>query len=352
MPRYHPPLRVVQWGTGAVGKYCIKSTIENPDLVQVGALVYSESKNGKDVGEIAHLPPIGVTATTDKQAIYALDADIVLYTPLVVNLDDICDILASGKNLITPSGYVYLKDQPVLDRINAACAEGESTMWASGIHPGYSGDRLVLTLSALCHRIEKITVYELVSMADMTESPDLIFGYLGFGMSAEEAATRPPALLGTMSTIFKESMQMVAAGLGFEIDSFRTSHEYALTLEDSYTTPGLIKKGHVGGQHFNYEALVGDRTVIEFKTYWRMAEKLTPAWNQPMTGLTYIVEIEGEPGVRCVLEPVGERPAELGLIFTASIVMNGIPEVCAASPGFKSTLDLPLMAAKHAVHFR
>ena len=120
-----------------------------------------------------------------------------------------------------------------------------------------------------------------------------------------------------MSTIFKELMQMVAAGLGFEIDSFRTSHEYALTTEDSYTTPGLIKKGHVGGQHFNYEALVGDRTVIEFKTYWRMADKLTPAWNQPMTGLTYIVEIEGDPGVRCVFEPVGERPAELGLIFTA-----------------------------------
>jgi hypothetical protein len=351
MPRNRPPYRIIQWGTGAVGKYCIKSTIENPDLEPVGALVYSDAKHGRDIGEIAHLPPIGVTATKDKQAIYAMEADCVLYTPLVVDLDDICDILASGKNLITPSGYVFLKDQPVLDRINAACAKGDSTMWASGIHPGYSGDRLVLMLTALCHRVDKITVYELVSMADMTESPDLIFGYLGFGMSAEEAATRPPALLATMSNIFKESMQMVAAGLGFEIERFRTSHEYALTEEDSYTTPGLIKKGHVGGQHFNYEALVGDRTVIEFKTYWRMAEKLIPAWNQPMTGLTYIVEIEGEPGVRCVLEPVGERPAELGLIFTASIVMNGIPEVCQATAGFKSTLDLPLMAAKHAVHF-
>jgi hypothetical protein len=351
MPRKNPPYRIVQWGTGAVGKYCIKSTIENPDLTLSGALVYSDAKNGKDVGEIAHMPPAGVKATTDKQAIYAMDADCVLYTPLVVNLDDICDILASGKNLITPSGYVFLKDKEVLDRINAACAKGDSTMWASGIHPGFSGDRLVLMLTALGHRIDKITVYELVSMADMTESPELIFGYLGFGMSAEEAAKRPPPLLATMSTIFKESMQMVAAGLGFEIERFRTSHEYALTTEDSHTTPGLIKKGHVGGQHFNYEALVGDRTIIEFKTYWRMADKLTPAWNQPMTGLTYIVEIEGEPGVRCVLEPVGERPAELGLIFTASIVMNAIPEVCRAGAGFKSTLDLPLMAAKHAVHF-
>ena len=155
-----------------------------------------------------------------------------------------------------------------------------------------------------------------------------------------------------MSTIFKEFMQMLAAGLGFEIQPFRTSHEYALTTEDSYTTPGLIRKGHVGGQHFNYEALVGDRTVIEFKTYWRMADKLTPGWNQPMAGLTYIIEIEGDPGVRCPFEPVGERPAELASSSPPIWSMNAIPEVCKAGVGFKSTLDLPLIVtAKRAVRF-
>jgi len=352
MAKRQAPFRVIQWGTGAVGKYCIQRTIESPHLKQVGARVFSDAKNGKDVGEIAHLAPTGVKAVMDKQAVYDADADIVLYTPLIVDIEDICAILASGKDLITPSGFVFLKDQAVLARINGACAKGGSTMYAAGIHPGFAGDRVPLVLSALCRNIRKVTVYELVSMADMTESPDLIFGYLGFNMDAETAAKTPPPLLQTMSTIFKESMQMLAAGLGFEIDSFRTSHEYALTTEDSQTVPGLIPKGHVGGQHFNYEALVGDRTVIEFKTYWRMADKLTPAWDQPMKGLTYVVEIDGDPGVRCVFEPVGERPAELGLIWTAALVMNAIPEVCEAPPGFKTTLDLPLIAAKSAVHFK
>jgi hypothetical protein len=350
MPNREPPYRVIQWGTGAVGKYCIQRTLEMPHLRQVGARVFSDAKDGQDVGTIAHGQPTGVKAVKSKEAIYAMPADIVLYTPLVVDLDDICAILASGKNLITPSGFVYLKDKVVLDRINAACAVGGSSMYAAGIHPGFAGDRMPLMLSALCRRIDKVTVYELVSMADMTESPDLIFGYLGFNMDAKTAATTTPPLLETMSRIFKESMQMLAAGLGFEIDSFRTSHEYALTTEDSPTVPGLIKKGYVGGQHFNYEALVGERTVIEFKTYWRMAEKLEPAWDQPMKGLTYIIEIDGDPGVRCVFEPVGERPAELGLIWTAALVMNAIPEVCRADPGFKTTLDLPLIAAKTAVH--
>jgi 2,4-diaminopentanoate dehydrogenase len=348
MPRNQPPYRVVVWGTGAVGKYCVEQTLARPDLELAGARVYSDAKNGKDIGEIIEHGPLGIKAVIDKQSIYDLDADIVLYTPLLADLDDMCDILASGKNLITPAGYVYLEDEAVLGRINEACAKGGSSMYAAGIHPGFAGDRVPLIMSALTGEINKITVYELASMADMTESPDLIFGYLGFNMDAETAAKSAPAHLGLMSKIFKESMQMIAAGLGIKIESFRTRHEYALTLEDSQTVPGLIKKGHVGGQHFNYEALIGDRTVIEFKTYWRMAEKLEPAWNYPMKGLTYIVEIEGNPGVRCEFEPIGERPAELGLIWTASLVMNAIPEVCQAKTGFRTTLDLPIVAAKFA----
>ena len=126
MAKRQAPFRVIQWGTGAVGKYCIQRTIESPHLKQVGARVFSDAKNGKDVGEIAHLKPTGVKAVMDKQAVYDADADIVLYTPLIVDLDDICAILASGKDLITPSGFVFLKDQAVLDRINAACAKGNS----------------------------------------------------------------------------------------------------------------------------------------------------------------------------------------------------------------------------------
>ena len=68
MAKRQPPYRVIQWGTGAVGKYCIQRTIESPHLRQVGARVFSDAKNGKDVGEIAHLAPTGVKAAMDKQA--------------------------------------------------------------------------------------------------------------------------------------------------------------------------------------------------------------------------------------------------------------------------------------------
>jgi hypothetical protein len=270
--------RVIQWGTGAVGKYCIERTQKLSSLRQVGALVFSDEKDGQDVGLIAGTSPAGVKALRNKAAIYKTPADVVLYTPLIVDLDDICAILA-----------------------------------------------------------------------EISQSADLLFGYLGFNVDGVTAATTPPSMLGIMQKLFEESMHMIAAGLGFEIERFRTSHDYAVTLEDSPTTTGIINKGHVGARHFRYEAMVGERTLIDFKLYWRMAKKLDPVWDVPMDGLRYIIEIEGEPGVRCSVEPVGDKPAELGVLATANLLMNAIPEVCRASPGFKTTLDMPLITAKSAI---
>jgi hypothetical protein len=352
MPREHAPYRLIQWGTGAVGKYCLQTAHKRPDLEIVAARVYSEPKDGMDVGEIAGIGPIDAKAMIDKAAILALDADIVMYTPLVVDLDDICAILESGKNLITPSGFVYLLDGDVKDRLNAACAKGGVSMYAAGIHPGFAGDRVPLIFSALSGEIHKVTVWEIVDMAQMTESPDLIFGYLGFNMDAETAAKNEPPLLKTMSTIFQQSQQMVAAGLGIEIEEYRTRHEYALTTEDAHTTPGLIKKGHVAGQHFNYEAIIGGKTVIEFKTFWRMSTTLDRDWQTPvpMDQEYYLVDIDGQPGVRVLFQPKGHgTPAELGLEWTAALAMNAITQVCEAEQGFRTTLDLPIVTARFAV---
>ena len=346
------PIRVIQWGTGAIGKYCINTALRRPDLELVGTKVFTESKNGKDVGEIIGKEPLGVKAMIDKKEVLAIDADVVLYAPLFVDLDDMCDILASGKDLITPSGFFFLvQGTERRKRIDDACAKGSATLFASGIHPGFSGDRQVLLLSALCSQITKITVYELVSMATMSESPDMVHA-LGFDMDEETAKNTPPHLLETMSKIFIEGMQTIATGLGWKIDEYKTRHEFALTLEDSPTSAGVIKAGRVGGQHFNYQSLVGGKVIIDYRTYWRMADKLDKKWDYPMTGLNYVVEIEGSPGVRSEIHPLGKVPAEDGLEWTAALVTNAIGPVVAASAGFKTVLDMPLLTAAHAVEPR
>ena len=64
-------IRVVQWATGGVGKAAIEGVLAHPDLELVGAWVHSDSKHGKDVGELVGLDPIGVVATTSAAEILA-----------------------------------------------------------------------------------------------------------------------------------------------------------------------------------------------------------------------------------------------------------------------------------------
>jgi hypothetical protein len=46
---------------------------------------------------------------------------------------------------------------------------------------------------------------------------------------------------------------------------------------------------------------------------------------------------------------VGENP-EIGLIPPAEHCVNAIPYVCAAEPGIKTYLDLPLLAGRAKAH--
>src|SRR6204780_4936504 len=100
-------LRVVQWATGSGGVAAIKGVLEHPELELAGCWVHSEAKGGKDVGEIIGTPPVGVTATNSLDDILALDADAVIYAPLLPNADEVAALLRSSKNVVTPVGWVY-----------------------------------------------------------------------------------------------------------------------------------------------------------------------------------------------------------------------------------------------------
>src|ERR1700753_3771342 len=100
-------LRVIQWATGSVGTAAIKGVLDHPELELVGCWVHSEAKSGKDDGEIIGTSPLGVTATNNIDDVLALDADAVIYAPLLPNVDEVAALLRSGKNVVTPLGWFY-----------------------------------------------------------------------------------------------------------------------------------------------------------------------------------------------------------------------------------------------------
>ena len=78
-------LRVVQWTTGNVGKRSVRAIHAHPDLDLVGCFAWSDDKVGIDVGELCGIDTIGIAATNDAEALFALEPDIVVYNPMWPN---------------------------------------------------------------------------------------------------------------------------------------------------------------------------------------------------------------------------------------------------------------------------
>ena len=163
MGRRTEPYRVIQWATGSIGQIAIRHFASDPAYELVGAYVTSGAKHGRDAGEIAGITPLGVACTTSKEEILALDADAVNYAPLYRDIDDMCAILRSGKNIVTPIGFAYpaARDPDETARLEDACHEGGTSLHGAGIHPGFVGDLFTITASRLMTRIEKVTVTEI-----------------------------------------------------------------------------------------------------------------------------------------------------------------------------------------------
>jgi hypothetical protein len=342
------PYRVIQWATGHVGKVSIRHFVENPTYDLVGVLVTNPKKVGKDAGDIARMGPIGVIATDDVEAILALDADCVHYAPLVLDLDMVCRLLRSGKNVVSPLGPFYptARYQADLDRIEAACQDGGTSFHGSGIHPGFAGDLLPLTLARLMNRIDRIHLYEVI---DHLANPSNYIEFFGFGRDPADLLANP-GRSPDAPYIFAQSMAMVVEGLGLRIDDITATLDLATARTDIPYPRGVIRAGTVAGQHYEWSAWANGAPLITYHCFWTLGDDIEPRWDCGDSG--YRVVIEGDPPMEVTLKspvgPDGARPY-LGLPWTAMAGVNVIPDVCDAKPGVITHFDLGVVRPRGLV---
>jgi hypothetical protein len=348
--------RVIQWATGGVGRAAIEGILDHPELELVGAWVHSPEKDGADLGELVGREPVGVTATTDEEALLALDADCVLYAPILADKDVVERILRSGKNVVTPLGWFYPDEQDT-SGVEAACAEAGVTLHGTGIHPGGITERFPLMVSALSGSVTSVRAEEFSDIRTY-DAPEVVRHVMLFGATPEEAADSVmPAMMGIG---FLQSVRMVADALGFRLDpAFVTSHEVAVATAPIDSPIGPIEPGRVAAQRFRWQGTVDGEPVVTAAVNWFMGEEhLDPAWGFGPEGERFEVSVEGDPPVHLTFH--GLHPASLeeglernrGIVATAMHCVNAIPYVCAAAPGLATYLDLPLVAGRAAPHLR
>jgi hypothetical protein len=337
-------LRVVQWTTGNVGQRSVRAVVAHPDLDLVGCYAWSPDKVGRDVGDLCGIDPVGITATDDVDALLALRPDCVVYNPMWQDPDELVRILGAGVNVVSTAAFINGRGLGAdRDRIVDACQQGGSSMFGTGISPGFV-ELIGIAAASICDRIDKITIDE-GSDTTLYDSPATELP-CGFGRPIDDPELPGMAAEGT--AVFGEAVAMVADALGVELDEIVCDAEYAQTTEDVVMDSWTIAAGCVAGVAASWQGKVDGRTVVELNVRWKKGQTLDPDW-QIVEG--HAVRVEGRPTVRLTLEYLPPPDFEattfaefmvLGMIMTAMPAINAIPYVVAAPAGIVTYTDLPL----------
>ena len=291
-----------------------------------------------------------MTATRDLPTLLALDADCVTYMPRNTSLDDVCALLASGKNVVTTAFLFYPKALPPadLERVLDACERGRSSIHGTGLNPGNLSGVLPLALSGMTRRIERITLQERADWS-FYESTNITFDNMRFGRPPEEVNEASSDFLRFNSGIFKEEVQLIADALGAGIDEVTTEVDLVLAERDHDIFGTILPAGTVGGQRWHWRGQRQGRTLVEIDALWTVGGEYPNHWPTPADGWT--LTIEGEPSLQAhVLSlasftrnvPITEH-VRAASIATAMQAVNTVPALCQAAPGIRTMADLPLI---------
>jgi 4-hydroxy-tetrahydrodipicolinate reductase len=354
-------LRIVQWGTGNVGKHALRTIVDRPDMSLVGLRVYNPDKVGRDAGELLDRDPIGVVATDDIDAIAALGADCVCYTALGSTLpdperplDDICRLLASGKNVVSSAveyhAYFRPDFQPAgagidaYERLRDACRVGKASFFHVGINPGYAMDLWPIMLVRMSQRIDRLVVTEVVDMARYS-SIHMVRDAIGFGVPPDHPSPVDETNRNVYQSAFYVSMRMLADAIGIELDEVRYRREVAVTDHTFEIAVGTIEAGTVAAMKMVFDGIVHGRPVIVLELLWRVSDDVAPEWPTSAGGSRWLAHVEGDPSIDSEIVLATDQDAGRATsLSVATLLVNSIPTVIAAEPGLLDNLTIPMHA--------
>lgn len=339
--------RVIQWATGNVGSQALRMVVDHPDLDLVGLWVSSQAKAGKDAGELTGIAATGVIATNSADELVALDADCVLYMRSGSDIDELCRLLASGKNVVTTTGDFHHPaslEPEARARIEQACRDGGTSLYDTGSSPGFVTEALPIVLLSLSRRLDCLTIDEFGDVSSRN-SPDMLFNIMGFG---QPMCDYDPGRVEHLKSHFVTSLAQLADAHGIAIDRWEGFGEYSAAKARVEIAAGAIEPGHTAAQRITIQGLRDGKPVLRFRANWYCSREIEHAdWDLRESG--WRVQVEGDTplDVNITYPPMTvEQYAAFTPGLTAHRPVNAIPMVCEAPPGIRTTTDLPQVIAR------
>ena len=336
-------LRVIQWTTGKVGKYSLRAILDDPRLELVGVYAYSADKAGRDAGELCDRPNCGIRATSDIDALIALKADTVVHTALHPDVSEITRLLESGTDVITTAlfGREGALEGAIKQQLEAACARGGSSMYITGVNPGWVNS-IAVAMTGVCRRVERMTISE---SADCSHYASLET-WLAHGIS--QPVSTPAMIENTRKSLlpFGDTIRRMAEALEIQLDELKFHAEHA-TAKRALDLGWLrIEKDTIAAVRATWSGVAFGRTVLASNITWFMTKDLNADWHfsDDANHDHYHIRIDGDPNVESrvrFVPPASWVPTDWSTI-TALPAVSAVPAVHAARPGLLSLRDVGL----------
>ena len=333
------PIRVLQWGLGAMGSGMARLMLDKSGLKIVAAVDGRPDYVGKDLGDVIgvgkHLGVIVTDKPEDVLKKEKIDIVVIATTSwLKDQMPDLRKIISAGINCISIAeelADVYAQNPEFAKELDELAKEHGVTVLGTGVNPGFILDLLVVTLTGGNHTVERI---EASRVNDLSPYGPTVMKSQGVGTTPEafRAGVADGSIVGHVG--FPESIHMVSDALGLGVDRIVQSREPIISKVYRETPHVKVQPGMVAGCAHIGIGYRGDKEVIRLIH----PQQIHPSLENQDTG-DYI-NIYGKPEIH-----MSVKPEIAGGVATIGIAVNSIPHVFAATPGLKRMIDLPVPAA-------
>jgi 4-hydroxy-tetrahydrodipicolinate reductase len=256
-------------------------------------------------------------------------AEVVLHTAVSTvtqALPQLLELVDAGLNVITTTEELICPRPvaaPIVRRLGDLARRRGVTIFPTGVNPGFVLDRLVLNLTSICERVDTIEGRRFV---DATQRRRRLQEKLGVGGDPDEVRAGIAAhRFGHVGLL--ESLQLVAHGLGWTLDSTRVVLEPVVATERIERNGVTVEAGRVAGIHHEAWGYVGNDEVIHLVL--RMSADVAEPADE--------IRIAGAPDLQVRI--VGGAAGDAA---TVGSLLNAVPYVVSAPPGFHILSPAPI----------
>src|SRR5262249_47143753 len=326
-----PNIKVMHFGLGPIGAAIVKQVAERPGFKIVGGIDIDPAKVGRDLGDVVGLPKrLSVKVSGDAaKALKSAKPDVVMLctaSSIKKVLPQIDVILKSKTPIVSTTeelsypGYTHIRQAR---QIHGWAKKAKVAVLGTGVNPGFAMDALPIALTAVCERVERVTVNR-VQDARIRRLP--FQQKIGAGLTTEQFQKKVDD--GSVRHVgLTESIAMIADALGWTLDRITDDIQPKLAQVTISSEFLAVDPGYVCG-------------IIQDGVGYRKGDPVIKLHMEAYLGApeSYdAIDIEGSPRISTKI-----AGGLHGATATASLVVNSIAKVLAASPGLHTMLELPL----------